>query len=78
MKIAIKRAGSQSELARMVNEKYGTSLKPQNIQYLADEKLEKPAQGSRHTPHIAGVVALNAQWLASESGPRSRQRVRSA
>jgi len=70
MRVAIKRAGSQSALARLVNERYGTTLKPQNIQYLASNKPAggKPAQGSRNVSRIASVVGLRPEWLESGEG----------
>lgn len=73
IQVAIERAGGQSELARMVNERYGTKLKPQNIQYLARKTPNsrgKVAGGSRHSSLFASVVGLVAEWLESGEGPQ--------
>lgn len=72
IRFVIRRVGGQSELARQVNERYGTKLQPQNIQYLASDAPSggKPAQGSRDTPRFAAVGGVLAEWLGTGKGPR--------
>lgn len=70
MRVAIERAGGQSELARKIQERYGLKISPQRIQWLASPTVAKPAKGSRITPQIAGVAGLRAEWLASGKGLR--------
>lgn len=67
---AIRRAGGQSELARMVTKFTGKPVSPQAIQYLADRKRKKPARGSRLVAAIAAVTGLRAEWLSDGKGPR--------
>lgn len=59
---AMRRAGktNQSELARTVG------VKPQSIQYLCDPQAG--AQGSSHTPSLARVLGVQADWLATGQG----------
>lgn len=59
---AMRRAGktNQSELARTVG------VKPQSIQYLCDPHAG--AQGSSHTPSLARVLGVQADWLATGQG----------
>ncbi len=59
---AMRRAGktNQSELARAVG------VKPQSIQYLCDPHAG--ARGSSHTPSLARVLGVQADWLATGQG----------
>lgn len=59
---AMRRAGktNQSELARAVG------VKPQSIQYLCDP--QSGARGSSHTPSLARVLGVQADWLATGQG----------
>jgi len=67
---AIRRCdGNQSELARRVNARFGLTISPQTIQYLADKNREIPAQGSTLTWAFAAVTGLSAEWLARQRGP---------
>lgn len=76
MRVAIKRAGGQSALARRLNEVYNAGVSPQTIQYLASTTLEKPAQGSRLTPQIAALTGLAADWLATGTGEQNAEGAR--
>jgi hypothetical protein len=51
---------NQSELARAVG------IRPQSIQYLCDP--QSGARGSSHTPSLARVLGVDAQWLATGEG----------
>lgn len=71
---AIKRAGSRSELARLVSAKLPKGqrkLTTSAIQYLARRtatKGKKPAQGSRHVHLIAEVAGLVPYGIESGEG----------
>ena len=74
---AIRKAGSQSELARRVSELLprGQKLTPQAIQYLASRKARKkdgkPAGGSTFTPFIeqaTGLAYANEGRLSASIG----------
>jgi hypothetical protein len=70
MRYAISRCGSQSELARKIQERYGIKVSPQTIQHLQSKSLDKPAASSGLTPQIAAIAGLRAEWLASGKGPK--------
>lgn len=63
LQIAIDRVGGQAALARRVSAIIGRVIKPQTIQYLADDKRAKPAQGSGMTAAIAKASGLRAEWI---------------
>ena len=72
LRFIIERVGGQAELARQVNARYGTNLRPQNIQVLATNNPSRgrPSQGSRYTSQFAAVGGVEAEWLATGLGPK--------
>lgn len=70
LEVAVKRAGGQAQLAKLVNDRFGLKISQQTINYLLNRKRVKPAVASKYTPQIAAVSGLNAQWLASGRGLR--------
>lgn len=64
----VEKVHGQSSLARKVSKIVGREVAPQAIQYLANKKRGKPAQGSSLTAAIAAAAAVDVQWLASGIG----------